>query len=1147
MSATIKYNDSKRLVYLEPNNIETVNGVSVTPDYTDYSIMFRLMADVVNRMDAVGVDGSSNNVEKIGITWVSANKNGETEKVYFTNGSKIDNSKRNYYTTYYTDINYRDLSDNDVIEGLGVESVDIALENFYAASVKIKFVDVRGSTLFAKEEAMHKNTRLTAENVYGCFFTMPYPKFTLQVKGFYGKAMTYQLTCIGFNGSFDSNSGNFTAEASFIGYDFSCLSDLPLRYVILSNCDNEIGRAYWDKHVAEDKSWELIGPDGPEKPQRLLDIYKFIKNAIASDSNFNTDSYVEEIGIVDANIAIEDILKVKKCYEETFLKFINNIKNNKYNFTIDEFTHTGFDDNGEIIDFNGKTEFSISSKSNTFNNTFNLDGPNFTDLFDYIWKYEKIHSGEKIEYSKEKLKFNKGVSVYSDTTNLYTIVFNYDDGGLYRTIIEKIKQLETLANGVITIGNDAGSSKEIKEIVKFTPYIGNVIKTVLCHVETFIHTVYQTTSNIYDEMIKGSRVGKNLGITINNTDIPRLSVLGIQKFADEDIQIPPFPNIIVSEDGNDPETENTFAFERCGWPGDIGEEKINWREYSLVKSYAEASQRRTSDPLEKTGDMESSDVNDLMCASYIFFKSLWDRWLVSGNINEFSAENLYKRFVFVDSFYRSVEWKLHTNLDILLDCIENKDAKSTVYTMLREIAKKHNCMFFAYGDTISFTEGYSKDNSMAIDNIKDIFTPIPYKSVKEASSSNKIVMMYHNKPASNVETGFDEYSDDNMYFSDGENLTEFSNKAFASVGNSYVVPSFCVMYGKLSNSIFTDVKVNMEVPTVTNQTISSLKHISDMYSASERKVSFYGQDLFPVYSNFSYICEFEMLGDTQITPLMYFQLFNMPMFRGVYMIFSVKHSIKQGNMVTTVKGMRMSKHAIPFSKKWFSDGAEKIFSKYRLTNKDTAFMKAEEYEIVMACKKYKNGNAVEIVFNLDNIGYLDPAETKKHINQISPDNYSYNLIENSVEENEDLTNVWEAINEMGENIKNGMKVSSFDTHIKSYMTNKYKSLNISSINDVFIETHILAHAMLFSNIDPVYDALEMVSDKKYDGSNFTQLTDSALETIKSVDKENFYSKLQQSFKAKYGSTFRRNEELRNYLLERVNRCTNNLKNYCDGE
>ena len=41
------------------------------------------------------------------------------------------------------------------IEGLGVESVQISYESWYTPTVTIKFVDLRGSALFGREEAIH--------------------------------------------------------------------------------------------------------------------------------------------------------------------------------------------------------------------------------------------------------------------------------------------------------------------------------------------------------------------------------------------------------------------------------------------------------------------------------------------------------------------------------------------------------------------------------------------------------------------------------------------------------------------------------------------------------------------------------------------------------------------------------------------------------------------------------------------------------------------------------------------------------------------------------------------------------------------------------------------------------------------------------
>ncbi|MDE5888789.1 MAG: hypothetical protein K2H20_02090, partial [Bacilli bacterium] len=65
------------------------------------------------------------------------------------------------------------------------------------------------------------------------------------------------------------------------------------------------------------------------------------------------------------------------------------------------------------------------------------------------------------------------------------------------------------------------------------------------------------------------------------------------------------------------------------------------------------------------------------------------------------------------------------------------------------------------------------------------------------------------------------------------------------------------------------------------------------------------------YSNYSYQIEVEMMGNAQIQPLMYFQLLNIPMWRGAYMIYQVSHNMTPGNMTTRIKAMKMSKNPVP--------------------------------------------------------------------------------------------------------------------------------------------------------------------------------------------------------------------------------------------
>ena len=84
----------------------------------------------------------------------------------------------------------------------GISSIDINYDNYYVPQVTIQFVDIRGISLFNPEEEAHN---LTQDGVDGTinpdyagsffrsFFSFPYPIFTLKVKGFYGKPISYEL------------------------------------------------------------------------------------------------------------------------------------------------------------------------------------------------------------------------------------------------------------------------------------------------------------------------------------------------------------------------------------------------------------------------------------------------------------------------------------------------------------------------------------------------------------------------------------------------------------------------------------------------------------------------------------------------------------------------------------------------------------------------------------------------------------------------------------------------------------------------------------------------------------------------------------------------------------------------------------------
>lgn len=123
------------------------------------------------------------------------------------------------------------------------------------------------------------------------------------------------------------------------------------------------------------------------------------------------------------------------------------------------------------------------------------------------------------------------------------------------------------------------------------------------------------------------------------------------------------------------------------------------------------------------------------------------------------------------------------------------------------------------------------------------------------------------------------------------------------------IPVFEVNYGDQNQSIFKDIKLDQSEFSETDE---SLKVIDDIANrGSETNQSYAGQNLFNVYQIRSYAAEIEMLGNAMIQPMMYFQLNNIPMFHGAYMILNVSHNIKPNHMTTKFKGVRVRRTDTP--------------------------------------------------------------------------------------------------------------------------------------------------------------------------------------------------------------------------------------------
>jgi hypothetical protein len=81
----------------------------------------------------------------------------------------------------------------------------------------------------------------------------------LFVKGFYGEPVSYELTCADFRAKFNSDTGNFSCTAKFVGYMFSFLNDVMMNGLIAAPYSDFIGEEYWNQ-----RKFKLKGYDGGE-------------------------------------------------------------------------------------------------------------------------------------------------------------------------------------------------------------------------------------------------------------------------------------------------------------------------------------------------------------------------------------------------------------------------------------------------------------------------------------------------------------------------------------------------------------------------------------------------------------------------------------------------------------------------------------------------------------------------------------------------------------------------------------------------------------------------------------------------------------------------------------------------------------------
>jgi len=313
---------------------------------------------------------------------------------------------------------------------------------------------------------------------------------------------------------------------------------------------------------------------------------------------------------------------------------------------------------------------------------------------------------------------------------------------------------------------------------------------------------------------------------------------------------------------------------------------------------------------------ETYGSRDKKLATYMTLKELYDRWkfgAIRSAGNSGSAQN-YKvdinNFVFYDSHYSDIKKSYVVNpeeLSKLIRKIMDGSSEMSVYSFIYEICKFSNITLCAL--PVNTYEYLS-----SLEKMKEVFTPYPYMAVDDSAMVTTYIGVYSHKPSEHLNNtaAYNGYDDDGVDFLMQTN--DFVRK-YDDDDNRNDVPVFGVTYGLSTQRFFKDISVGMDNPKATAHSLMSELLISQQGNSGANALGFEARDIFDVYATKSYTCKVEMMGNVQIMPMTYFQLNNIPLFKGGYFIIHVEHNITKNGMTTSFEGVRINKNRFELDSK----------------------------------------------------------------------------------------------------------------------------------------------------------------------------------------------------------------------------------------
>ncbi len=306
--------------------------------------------------------------------------------------------------------------------------------------------------------------------------------------------------------------------------------------------------------------------------------------------------------------------------------------------------------------------------------------------------------------------------------------------------------------------------------------------------------------------------------------------------------------------------------------------------------------------VENNSKVKTTNDDKLKLSVYNYFKGLYDKWISGTDDGKIynacigSKDNLIDYFKFINRGWGDIGDKASVNLNSVVSLATDTSYELNLY--ISKILRDSNFLFQIFPSYIDF-----KTN----EGVEAMFKPFTTIEKDKNNTGPSYVCIYAGGQSKSLALNdVRGLKDDGLNFDKEDSIKEFT-KTEDKVNETLV--AFRVAFGSENQSFFNNVSLNQTEHKPTAEYFRQLSEMVDKRGGTQRVQK--GNDLYDLFSVRSYKCSVDGIGNMNIQPLSYFQLDNVPFYKGAYLITSVEHSITPNHMTTSFTGLRQSRFSVP--------------------------------------------------------------------------------------------------------------------------------------------------------------------------------------------------------------------------------------------